>query len=378
MKILYVTYHGGSGGVSVLISDLVRILVEEKGVTLDVCYASHIGRVGEEVQGVATATHCLEMRGGFDLMGAWRLVGLIRRGRYDLVHLHYFTPALRIATWMSGVRPVVQTEHGGIKGELDRPRWPLMRTLHRMLRRSATRYTAVSEDSRRDLIEHGIAHSEEVAVIYNGIDSSRFSFSAPGRDKIREECGLTESNVVIGTVRSLTSKMGIDHLLTAGKELIDKNAEIRLLIVGDGGLRQELGRLSEHLGIQDNVIFLGERRDIADCLSAMDVFVMPSVWETFGIAAVEAMAVGVPVVAYAVGGLTEVVQDGQTGLLVDHRDPNLLADRILEIIDDPKGLGSRLSERAHARVGEAFDVRVAASEYLALYRRLAGEVVEVP
>ncbi|MFC1628385.1 glycosyltransferase [Gemmatimonadota bacterium] len=363
------TYHGGAGGVSVLISDLVKILSKSEGIEIDVCYASHKGIVGEKVEKIANRTYCLGMKNGFDLVRGWKLKRIIKGHSYDIVHLHYFTPLLRCLVYFSHPGVIIQTEHGGIKGEMGHKRWPMMRFIHRLLRKTATIYTAVSNDSKEDLVSNRIADESNVRVIYNGIFADEFKKSKQDGAELRRTIGFAEDDIIVGTVRTLTPKMGIDHLLHAARKILYERNNIKFMIIGDGNLRNELEVLSKNLDISPNVIFLGERTDIGRCLSLMDVFVMPSVWETFGIAAAEAMAAEVPVVAYAVGGLRELIEDKVSGLLIEKRDPNLLAEGILSLVDNRNAM-RRISREGVCRVRSCFDIRETAQKYLELYSEL--------
>lgn len=371
MRVLHVTYHGGTGGISVLILNLVKFFHGSKDTTIEVCYAAHEGAVAEEVKSLGTRTYCLNVRGGFDVIRASRLIKLIREGKYDLVHLHYFTPVLRLMTFFARPRVVIQTEHGGIKGEIAGPRWWIMRRIHRLMRSGADFYTAVSEDSRNDLVNYRFARPERTQVIYNGIAAAEFQRDDELRTATRAQLGVSDTQIVIGTIRSLTPKMGIDHFVSCASEVKRQIPNAVFVIVGDGPLRQQLQSQARRVGVEKEIMFLGERRDIRALLSAMDIFVMPSVWETFGIAALEAMAADLPVVAYAVGGLREVVDDQVTGILVRNRDPQELAKAIIALAHNPhrrKSMGQRGKKRAEA----VFSLETTAIAYRDLYEWVLG------
>ncbi|MFX0197756.1 MAG: glycosyltransferase [Candidatus Hodarchaeota archaeon] len=367
-RILHVTYHGGAGGVSVLILNLVKIFSTKEDISIDVCYASQEGAVAEELKGTGVSTYCLYMQSGFDLLRAFRLVSLIRRGGYDVVHLHYFTPALRLMALLARPPLVVQTEHGGIKGEIGGKRWLAMRPIHRLLRSAADVYTAVSSDSKRDLVTYRFAPEERTEVIYNGIFPSEFAKDEQSRITVRSQLGIPPLQIVVGTVRSLTPKMGIDHLIRCIPKVRAKIPDVTFLIVGDGPLRHDLECLAKKISVDNSILFLGERRDVRTLLSAMDIFVMPSVWETFGIAALEAMAAELPVVAYAVGGLKEVVEHGVTGLLLPDRNYHDLAKAITVLAKDPDRR-AEMGSLSKKRTEKLFDLKEIANSYMSLYER---------
>lgn len=369
MKVLMITYHGGAGGISVLIKDLAYVFKDNKDIHLDVCYASLKDIYGEEVENVAPNTYCLNMKSGKDIKNGIKLLKLIKMGNYDIVHLHYFTPLLRILACLSKPKIIIQTEHGGIKAELDGKRWILMKLIHRLLKGTADIYTTVSFDSRDDLINNKIAPQNKIRVIYNGIFIDKFYKDEISRIKIRDELGISRNESVVGTVRGLTSKMGIDHLLIAAKKILTTNTKVKFLLVGDGPMRKELELLADKMNIAENIFFVGQKNDVIKYLSAMDIFVMPSVWETFGIAAVEAMCVGLPVVAYAVGGLKEVIEHNVSGLLINERNPEFLADSINYLIKN-KETANLMGKKAKERAGELFNINSTAQQYLDLYNEL--------
>lgn len=369
MKILYVTFHGGSGGISTLIRELVNSFKSISNVQIDVCYSSFIGTIGNDVSKIADNTSCLYMRNGYDFLRAIKIIKIIKEGQYDVVHLHYFTPILRLLTFLARPNLIIQTEHGGIKGEIGSKRWIIMKFIHRLLAKTADFYTTVSDDSKNDLLKYRLTSPDKLKVIYNGINVEKFKPCENCRNELRNQLEIKNNEFVIGTVRGLIPKMGIDHLLYSLKYILPEIDNIKALIIGKGPLEMGLKNLSNKLGLKDYVIFLGERNDIPKCLSAMDIFVMPSVWETFGIAAVEAMSVGVPVVAYAVGGLVEVIENNVNGVLVYERNPEMLGAEILGIIKSKEKI-DKYRKNGQKRAKEYFNIDLTAERYINLYTEL--------
>jgi len=156
-------------------------------------------------------------------------------------------------------------------------------------------------------------------------------------------------------------------MLKAFQKILAEGFKAELLIVGDGPLRDELGRLARDLKISEPVKFLGFRDDIAPLLGVMDLFVLPSIMEGISLTLLEAMAAGKPVVATSVGGNPEVVEDGETGLLVDARDPQGLAEAVGKILSNPQ-LAQVLGTKGRLRVRERFNGHLMANEYLRLYQ----------
>ena len=366
-RILEITYHGGTGGVAVLILNLVEQL--KIHFDIEVCFVHSRGPIADEIELLGVKTHCLGLKSGFDLIGAFRLLKFLRNNNYDLIHLHYLTPIIRLAVFLYKPKAIILSEHGGMKGEKERKRWFITKYIHRLLRGTIDLYTTVSEENRREIVKERICSPEQCIVIYNGIDLNKFSPDNINSTSIKNKYNFPKDRFIIGTVRGLTPKMGIDHFILAFNYLFEKSHDIYGIIVGDGPLRKKLEELSAKLGINENILFLGIQRNIPELLSTFDIFVMPSVWEPFGIAAVEASAMKVPVVGYDVGGLSEVIENGKTGILVKERNPKLLAESILSIINKPE-LRKYISEEARNRTTRFFDIKKISQKYKKVYENI--------
>jgi glycosyltransferase involved in cell wall biosynthesis len=208
----------------------------------------------------------------------------------------------------------------------------------------------------------------KVRVVANGVDVAAIDSARPG-PLVRRELGLPESSPVIGLVGRL------DHWGKGHKELFEAMAilkerhPVHALIVGGGRRIDEIKALAASLGLDGEVHFLGTRRDVPDLLNAMDIFVLPSYSEGVSLALLEAMAAGLPVIATAVGGLPEVVTDGENGLLIPPRDAEALATalaRLLEASDFAKKLG----QNARKHVREHFSLDRLGREINEIYEEL--------
>lgn len=210
---------------------------------------------------------------------------------------------------------------------------------------------------------------ERYQTIHNGVDCERF---AGGMPLGRAEVGLRDGLPVIGTVCRLDGQVkGLPFLLEAVAQLNCASGSLpcQMLIVGDGPAHAELRGLSVKLGIAEQVVFMGARCDVERLLPLMDIFVLPSLAEGFGIAIVEAMAAARPVVATAVGGIPEIVVDGDTGLLVPPGDSVALAAAIERLLRDPAYARS-LGERGRLRARQKFSIESAVRKHEELYEAL--------
>lgn len=233
-------------------------------------------------------------------------------------------------------------------------------------RRCDARVIAVSDAARRSYVETGWDRPERVVTIHNGIAIA----PRPGAGKaVRAELGLGSDEFVVATLSAMRPEKAHDVTLAAVERLVDRYPSLRLLVVGDGPGRDALERAAAPLG--DRVVLAGYRPDVMQTLDAADVVVNPSRSDAFPSALLEAMAAGVPVVASAVGGIPEIVDDGVTGLLIDAPPrAEALADAIARLAEDAE-LRSRLGAAGQDR----FERRFAAAHWAERLRELYEEVL---
>jgi len=209
-------------------------------------------------------------------------------------------------------------------------------------------------------------------VIPSGVDTERFRPRPEIRAQARDRLGLAIDDAVIGTVGRLEVRKGTAMLLEAAALLAKKGlSELRVVVVGDGPLRDELPALAARLGIADRVRLLGDRSDIPEILAALDVFVLPSRSEGMSNALLEAMATALPVVATAVGGNPEVVSAEMTGVLVPPDDVNTMAEAMQRLVESPT-LATQLGVAARRRVEECYGARAMVRRLEAVYAAVAA------
>ena len=317
------------------------------------------GRFVERAREAGLDARPVRMRGAWDLGAVRELARLIRRERVSIVHTHS-----SVDGWVGGLAaraariPVVRTRHVSIR---IRRRWnPVYRWL-------ADRVITSGEAIRRLVIEAGV-RPERVIAIPAGVDLAEFS-GADG-DAAREGLGL--SRPVIGSVAMFRGSKGHAHLLDAFAAVHARHASARLLLVGDGIRRAWVEGLAKERGLDRAVLFTGFRTDVPELLRAMDCFVLAST-RTEGVpqSLLQAFAAGVPAVATAIGGIPEVVIDGETGILVPPEDPQALARAIEAVLDDPSAAATR-ARAARKLVEERFSHAGAISRLLALYDEVIG------
>ncbi|MCI0340383.1 MAG: glycosyltransferase [Planctomycetales bacterium] len=311
------------------------------------------------------------------------LVGLVTEiSAYapDVVHVHTSKAGFvgAVAGRLCGAR-VVYTPHGnvfaagaGIRGVSDRPGLrPLLLRLRRIASRCSDRVTALSEEDRDQQVAAGLARADRYRIVPNAVAPAFFA-ADPQRDResARRRLGLPDGVPAIGTVGRLVPEKGHDVLLDAFARLPDSRGAW-LVIVGGGPSEADLRARAAAIPAAPRIRFAGLRDDVPSLLPALDLFVLSSRYESQGIAVLEALAAGVPVLATRVGGVPGIVRDGENGSLVEPGDPAALADRISWLLDhrgEAESRARRGREGTRARHSEEAVTRA----YLEVYRELVG------
>lgn len=300
-------------------------------------------------------TVAVRMLGAWDMQAVWSLARVIRRERVDIVHTHS-----SVDGWVGGLAaraaavPVVRTRHVSIR---------IRRRLNPVYRWLADRVITSGEVIRKLVIEAGVSPERAVAIPA-GVDLAHFSGAGDG-DAMRVRLGL--SRPVIGSVAMFRGSKGHAPLLDAFATVHARHPSARLLLVGDGIRRAWVEGLAKERNLGDAVLFTGFRSDVPDLLRAMDCFVLAST-RTEGVpqSLLQAFAAGVPAVASDIGGIPEVIADGETGILVKPDDPAALASAIETVLGNPASAATR-ARAARKLVEDRFSHVAAVTRLLALY-----------
>ena len=314
-----------------------------------------------------------------DAVAVARLVREIRRLRPHILHTHTAKAGAvgRAAALLAGrARPpvVVHTFHGHVlRGYFGPAKTRLFLETERALARHTTRLVAVGPQVRDELVELGIAPPEKFSVIRLGIDlESRVLGGERERVAERHRLGLSEDRFVVGWIGRMTAIKRVPDVLASFAALVDRGVDASLVLVGDGPDRPEAERLAGALGVADRTIFTGYRRDVAPCYALFDALVLPSANEGTPVVAIEALAAGRPVVATRVGGVPDVVDDGEDGMLLEPGDVAGLADALERLARDP-ALRARLGARGRELVVPRYRVSRLVDDVDELYRELLSE-----
>jgi glycosyltransferase involved in cell wall biosynthesis len=329
MKVLHLITELELGGAERLLVTMLPRL-DRKRFEVSVAYLYGEAPLRPELERAGIRVTKLDSQSKCDLRAFSRLVQLLREERVEILHTHLIQADLMgyFAARRARVPVMISTKHNT---HYFRSHASWLARLDAFVNRRLTRVVAVSDAVKDFYIRTQQLAADRIEVIHNGIDLERFRDAKP---LARSALGCTDSERIVCAVGSLTEKKGHSVLLRAWSEVVRAQAAARLLLVGDGPLRGELERRVGELGLKDMVRFLGRRQDVPEILRASDLFVLPSLWEGFGIVVVEAMAAGLPVIASNVDGVGEIVRPEQDGLLVSPGDPAGLAQAVLRVLND--------------------------------------------
>ncbi len=308
---------------------------------------------------------------GRDVTALVQLTRLLRRLRPVIVHTHSSKAGIlgRLAARLAGVPIVVHTIHGF--GFNDRQAMLLRASflgLEKLAARLTTHSVAVSRADLERGVRLGVVPRQRVSVIRSGFPVARFEAAghdaAAARARLRRDIGAPQEAPVIGMVACLKPQKSPQTFVDVAARVAATIPAARFVLVGDGDLRGAVEARAGELGLRERFHFLGWRRDVPQIMAGLDVFLLTSLWEGLPKVIPQAIAVGVPVVATAVDGTRDILEEGVNGLICSAGDVAGLAERTLRLLRDPE-LGARLAMRARSILPEfEIDGMVRAQETL--------------
>jgi glycosyltransferase involved in cell wall biosynthesis len=368
-KIFFLVDSLNVGGTETQAVELARRLDPSKyEVTLGCLRAQ--GPLLERLQGSAVSVMEFHPKGGIDSVGGVyqliRLAGFLRRGGFDIVHTHDLWSNLMgvLAARMACV-PVI------ISSRRDLAHFDWYQTKRRVWLRRIQNLSHVVLTNANPIRDALIADDgfvpQKIRVIHNGVELEKFR--RVSRDRIKLFPGVGESKLIVLVGNMHGDVKGHPWLIAAAPAVVKEFPQTRFVFAGDGEQKAEFERQAAALGLKENFLFLGRRSDIPDILGCCDIAVLPSKAEGLPNAVLEYLAAGLPTVVSSVGGNTEIIQDGVTGLIVPPQDSKTLGAALLRLLCDPE-LARRLAENGHEYVRQNFSFEKLISDVDALYTEL--------
>jgi len=355
-RILFLAWQGARAGIERHLAALVRALPPRFDKT--VVFLSRGGPMADELAGEGIPVHRLGMRRSYDPLGSLRLLRLVHAGDFALVHDHSTMAAAPILALGLARVPLVVTEHlSQAQRRLDQ------RSSYRLLSRFVDCFIANSMATRDELLRLGIVE-DKVRVIYHGLPSRAPAARATARELVCGERGWADAPVV-GFVGRLEPEKGCRAFVRVAAKVAAALPSARFVMVGEGSERNTLEADLLAAGLSDRLQMTGEIAEIENLYPALDVLVSTSQRETFGLALLEAMAAGVAVAAFRVGGVGELIDAG-AGLTVAPGDDAGLANAVISLLRDPQRRGA-LGLQARERVAARFGVDRMAAEVTKVY-----------
>lgn len=365
-KVMFIVHSLGIGGVEKLVYDMVKEL-KNRDIEPSVCCLDYVGVWGEELKRDGFKVFNLERKEGLDL-GILRKIKLILKKEHpDILHPHQYTPYFyTVASCFSLKRPrIVFTEHGRFFPDRIR----IKRVIFNQFAQFFTdAIIGVCGFTKEALVKYEKFAQNRIEVVYNGIKIEEFSADI---DAVlnKKTLQLNPDNRIIGTVGRLCIEKNHKMLIKAFAEVKKQISDVKLLIVGDGELRAELEALSQKMDLANDILFLGERQDVAELMKIFDVFVLSSDSEAASLVLLEAMASGTVIIATNVGGNPELVINGKTGILVQRGDYQGLSDSIVFIIQNPD-IKKKMEEAERQLIYQKFNFINMLDKYMNIYSRI--------
>ena len=357
IRVLNVIDSLGAGGAESLLNRFLKEARNNSQFSVDVCTLYPGGIFEFELVHAGLVALSANCAFKYDFTGILRLIKIIRKGKYDIVHVHLFPADLFVAIvslFLPRNIKFIFSEHNVYN---RRRSVKLYKVIDRFVYSRYCRIICVSEMVKYELDKYLPEVADKSIVIKNAVEVEDFEET---RDK--------EYDIIF--VGRLERAKGVDVLLKA-IQILEKNRSValRVAIVGDGSQVGYLRRITQDLEIRSRVEFLGIRQDISQLMRNSKVFVLPSRWEGLPMVILEAMANKVPIIATSVGGIPEIISDGVTGLLVKTDDPEELAEKVRMLLDD-SSLRKRLSISAFEKVKSEYSIKEYCTNVLRLYEEV--------
>ena len=311
-----------------------------------------------------------------DLLAIRRLCQVIREFNPDVIHTQTSKAGIvgRLAARLAGVPVIIHTAHA-FPFHAYLP-WPV-KWAYIWIERWVAGWTDLimvdTESVRKDgLRERIVQDAGRIVTVPMGVDLTRFSPSLGGPGTLRDALGLRGQALVVGTVARLVPDKGLECFLRMAAIIRAQRTDVKFLIVGEGPLRQSLEQMAESIGIGPDVVFAGHRTDIPEMMQAMDLFVLPTRREGFGVVFAEAMAMGKATVGSDIGPIAEVLEDGVTGYLAPADDPKAFAAHALALLSD-NAKRCTFGEAGRRRVEQLFSQSRMCELIEGHYRRLLAQ-----
>ncbi|WP_371192498.1 glycosyltransferase family 4 protein [Glaciecola sp. SC05] len=362
LKVMHVTYDMRIGGTEMVIKNIIEGNKNPACEMSIFCIEEPLGPWGKALKESGTDTSTHPRKPGFDTSLTSKMRTHIKQHQIDILHCHQYTPWVYGVLACSGLKTkVIFTEHGRFYP--DSSSWK-RKFVNPLLAMFTHKITAISHATKQALVDYEFLKSDNIDVIYNGIEALDANIDAA--NNIKNKLGIPASDTIFGTIARLDPIKNHEMMLNAFAKVLESNSECTLVIVGDGDLMDALQSQVKALKIAHKVKFTGYITYPKDYLSVFDIFLLSSFSEGTSMTLLEAMSLGKPCVVTDAGGNKEIIVHEETGLVTDNNDMEQYANAMLSLAGDPEQI--RLyGEQACKRFSKQFTVELMSAQYQACY-----------
>ncbi|MBC8184191.1 glycosyltransferase [candidate division KSB1 bacterium] len=361
LNILHLVNGFAIGGGELKLLELAENL-DKKNYNQVVCSVGQGGPLQERFEKACSKVFVFPKKHRFDITLVFKVARLIKNENIDIVQTTLFYADIIgvIAGKFTKVPVVISWD------VVTQPFKPIHKFAFKHVKKYIDMIVTVSDAIKKKAIEERKMDANKVQTIHYGVDTNKFIREKSKTRAIKKELNVKENELLIGVVARMTVQKGHKYLVEAVGRIKDEIPGTKFILVGDGPLRKDIEDQISELQLTSFFKLLGFRNDVEDLLTVFDIFVLPSLWEGLPNVVLEAMACSNPVIATAVDGTPEAVQDGETGLLVPSKQPEPLADAILKLVKDKK-LRAQMSKNGRKRVEEEFSLAGQIEKFEKLY-----------
>ena len=274
----------------------------------------------------------------FDFLAFFKLYAIFRKEKFDIVHTHTAKAGClgRIAARLAGIKVILHTSHGhNFYGYFGPVLSKLIVFIERFLSSFTDKIITLTSLEQKDLLRFKVAAQEKIEIAHTAVEMIRDNMlDHEKKALLKSELGINEGHIVVGMVGRLEKIKGVKYFIEAALQIAQKFSNVQFVLVGEGSLKEELKMRVKQAESEDRFIFCGWRDDTIDIMRLMDMMVLASLNEAVGLVLIEAQGLGIPVIASAVGGIPEVVEDSKSGILVPPKDIKALYEAMVVLIED--------------------------------------------
>jgi len=372
-KILFVWDRLDSlGGVEVVIYNLSKKLIE-KGYNVYLAVFKD-GRVRQMFEEIGVNIKVFQRKNKFDFLNPFKeFYNFVKNEKIDVIHTHGHFPGI-IGRFVGKLlkKKVISTYHLALN-EDGHP--TITKILTKITLSLADYKTFVSQKVEKSffndsmVFDYSLINKRNHFTIYNGVDIGEINKSLEGLDRIliRKYYKIDKDDIFLLNIGRLTEQKGQKYLIEAMRKIVKVNKNVKLVIIGEGELKEYLEKIINQYSLQEHIKIFPPTRDIFKVMASSDMFIFPSLWEGLPVVLIEAMTIGIPIIATNVTGINEVITNNHDGILIESKNVDILADAVTDLINNKEKIKS-LALNANNTVKERFTLDRMSNYYESLYK----------